>query len=177
MNTQKNYYMNTIKNILYCSTLLLLVACTTPTNISYFQDAKDISGMAVKAQKRFTLRPEDKINVIVNSPDLMVETLFTLTTTGQHNILGTTNDPQTQAGKSTGSYGQPIAYTVDEQGDILFPILGKVSVIGKTRMEVAETITKRLVERDLVKDPLVTVEYVNMGISVLGEVNKPGRFD
>ena len=35
----------------------------------------------------------------------------------------------------------------------------------------------RLIERELIKDPIVTVEYVNLGVNVLGEVSRPGRIN
>ena len=33
-----------------------------------------------------------------------------------------------------------------------------------------------LISQNLVKDPIVTVEYANLAFDVLGEVNKPGRY-
>ena len=44
------------------------------------------------------------------------------------------------------------------------------------REEIAECIKKELIKENLVKDPVVTVEFANLCISVLGEVNNPGRF-
>lgn len=46
-----------------------------------------------------------------------------------------------------------------------------------TRLEVAQYLTERLISRNLVRDPVVTVEYVNLFVSVVGEVNKPGRIN
>lgn len=92
--------------------------------------------------------------------------------------LGTTTSPQVSVGSSGGGgTAQLLAYTVDEQGDINFPVLGKVAVAGKTRQEVSDYLRNRLIERDLVRDPIVTVEYVNLSIVVLGEVSHPGRLN
>jgi polysaccharide export outer membrane protein len=91
--------------------------------------------------------------------------------------LGSNTTPLTTMGGTGGGTAQILAYTVDEQGDINFPVIGKVAVEGKTRQEVADYLRRRLIERDLVKDPIVTVEYVNLAISVLGEVNRPGRIE
>ena len=44
-----------------------------------------------------------------------------------------------------------------------------------TREQIADYLTKQLKEQELIKDPVVTVEFMNLGVSVLGEVNKPGR--
>lgn len=157
--------------------ILLLGSCAVPSNIAYFQDAAALNQMAVSETEAFKLRPEDKINIIVNSANPMLESQFTLTTRGSvQQTLGASVPPVTTAGGSFSS-SQPIAYTVDDQGTIKFPILGKLSVAGKTRKEVAQYIEERLVARDLVKDPIVTVEYLNIGVNVLGEVNKAGRIN
>lgn len=154
-----------------------LSSCSTPKDITYFQDASLLNGMAVQAEQQLRLRPEDKINIVVNSSNPMLEQQFTLTASNSNYVLGSAVSPKTVAGKNASGYTQMVAYTVDEQGTIEFPVLGKISVGGKTRKEVAQYIQDRLIARELVSDPIVTVEYVNMGVNVLGEVNKAGHQD
>lgn len=158
---------------------LVLIACETPQNIAYFQNAAEVAGMALQQEQQFRLKAEDKINIIVNSADPMLAQQFTLTSLTTSYTLGAATNPQTIAGRrgSTNSNSLNLAYTVDEQGDITFPVLGKVAVAGKTRTQVADYIAKRLIDRELVKDPIVTVEYVNLGVNVLGEVRNPGHID
>lgn len=165
-------------------TLLLLVlvgwlcSCSAPKNVAYFQDAEQIRGMALQKEQPLRLRPKDKINILVSSSDPMLVSQFNLTAaTSSMRSLGTTSSPQTSIGNSGSNTAQLLAYTVDEQGDINFPVLGKVAVAGKTRQEVADQIRNRLIDRDLVRDPIVTVEFVNLTISVLGEINHPGRIN
>lgn len=105
-----------------------------------------------------------------------MEAQFTLTTSASRKLLGSTTAPLTTNDRQVETR-YAIAYTVDDQGDITFPILGKVPVLGKTRLEVAQYLTERLISRNLVRDPVVTVEYVNLFVSVVGEVNKPGRIN
>lgn len=57
-----------------------------------------------------------------------------------------------------------------------FPVLGKIEIAGKNREEIASFIKGELLAKNLVKDPVVTVEYMNLCISVLGEVAQPGRY-
>lgn len=155
-----------------------LYGCSTPTNVAYFQNAEDIRGMALQKEQPLRLRPKDKINIVVNSADPMLVSQFNLTAaTNNMRSLGSNTTPLTTTGGSGGGTAQILAYTVDEQGDINFPVIGKVAVEGKTRQEVADYLRRRLIERDLVKDPIVTVEYVNLAVSVLGEVNRPGRIE
>ena len=168
-----------VKSLLIVSLICLLGSCAAPKNVAYFQDAEAIHGMTLQDEQPLRLRPKDKINILVSSADPLLVSQFNLTAaTGTMRSVGSTTLPKTTAGSTGGnSTAQLLAYTVDEQGDINFPVLGKVAVAGKTRQEVAEYIRLRLINRDLVRDPIVTVEYVNLGVNVLGEVNRPGRID
>lgn len=170
-----------MKKIIHITFLVALTvwlsSCSTPKNVAYFQNAEAIRGMTLQNEQPFRLRPKDKINIVVSSTDPMLVNQFNLTSVSQNlHALGTTLAPETSVGGST-SGSSILAYTVDEQGDIDFPVLGKVAVEGKTRQEVAAYIRARLIARELVLDPIVTVEYVNLAVNVLGEVNRPGRIN
>ena len=67
-------------------------------------------------------------------------------------------------------------YTVDSQGNIDFPVLGQLHIAGLMREQVAQLIKDQLISRKQVNDPQVTVEFTNLSINVMGEVNKPGRY-
>ena len=156
----------------------LFLSCAAPNNVTYFQNAEDVRGMTLQGELPFRLRPKDKINIVVNSTDPLLVQQFNLTSSSSSmRPLGSYSTPQTSVGNARSGTNLILAYTVDEQGDIDFPVLGKVAVEGKTRQEVAAHIKSRLIARDLVKDPIVIVEYVNMAVSVLGEVNHPGRLE
>lgn len=65
-------------------------------------------------------------------------------------------------------------YTVDEDGAIVMPMLGKVYLAGLTRLQAIEKIRKELSQ--YIKDPGVNMNFNNFRISVLGEVARPGSF-
>ena len=165
----------------HCSFLLLLVmslwlvGCSAYKDVPYFQNAEDVRGMTLQPQQLIQLQPGDKINIFVTSADPLLMQQFNLMSnfggTVPMGTIGVSNSSSNNHGSNM------LAYTVDEQGDINFPILGKLSVKDKTRQEIAEYIQTRLCERDLVKDPIVTIEYVNLKINVLGEVAHPGRVE
>ena len=159
------------------SATIWLASCSTPQNVAYFQDSAALNGMALQEEQPLRLRPEDKINIVVNSSNPMLEQQFTLTGTGNGRVLGSDASFKTSRGGTNASGQYSIAYTIDKQGTINFPVLGKISVGGKTRKEVADYIQERLIARELVSDPIVTVEYVNMAVNVMGEVNKAGRIE
>ena len=147
----------------------LVVSCAAPANISYFQDA-DNRGLSVPVtENHIRLRPEDKIAIIVNTSNDQLTNLFNLPYISQR--LGGVSQ------SVASNYSQAVSgYTVDDSGDIDFPVLGKVHVEGLTRPEVAAFIKDELVSRSLVKDPVVTVEFMNLTIAVMGEVARPGRY-
>jgi len=68
-------------------------------------------------------------------------------------------------------------YAIDPNGNIDFPELGTLHIAGMTRTEVANYIKQELINRNLVTDPVVTVEYSNLHFSVFGEVRNPGQFN
>ncbi len=152
--------------------LLLLASCSTPKNITYFQDLSN--GEAIQPQKVYDIRvrPEDKLSIIVTTQDQQLSSLFNLVQSQTR--LTIAGSP---IGAATSQDGRTSYYTVSPSGDITFPVIGKIHIAGMRRSEVAEYIEKKLIEEDLVKQPVVTVEFVNTGVSVLGEVAHPGKYE
>ena len=68
-------------------------------------------------------------------------------------------------------------YSVDSDGNIDIPVLGKVNVLNCNREQIASKIKQMLTEGGLVNDAVVIVEFDNLYFSVMGEVANPGRFD
>ena len=64
---------------------------------------------------------------------------------------------------------------MNNQGEIVFPVLGTLKVGGMTTQETSELIVGKL-ERYLKERPIVTVRLVNYKISVIGEVSRPGVY-
>lgn len=147
-------------------------SCSTPKNIAYFQNIAD--GEAIVPQSSYDIRvkPDDKLAIIVTTQDPQLSSLFNLVHT-QSRLSGNSSYASTSVyDDSRISY-----YTVNSDGDITFPVLGKLHLAGMKREEVAEFIQNKLIADDLVKQPVVTVEFINTGISVIGEVARPGRYE
>ena len=148
---------NTIKICGLCILLGMLAGCSTPKNITYFQDLTE-AAMPTSAPIQTKVEPFDKMTIIVKTKDAQLVNLFNLTLPGD---------------RVSDGYSE---YTVSSAGTIDFPVLGTLKVEGMTRSELAAFIKGELMGRDLVKDPVVTVEFINKGFSVMGEVNNPGHF-
>jgi polysaccharide export outer membrane protein len=68
---------------------------------------------------------------------------------------------------------------VAEDGSMTLPLIGTMQVAGLTTLELAKAVRAKLIAGVFYKDPQVSVfvkEYATAGISVLGEVNKPGIY-
>lgn len=166
-----------IRSLSLQATYLLFIAwaavsCSAPSHVTYFQDLRPgESEQKIIAATEIKVRPGDKLSIVVNSRDPQLTQLFNLPYVGQQIGQGAIT-ANTISSNSQGISG----YTVDEKGQIDFPVLGKLEIAGKNREEIAAFIKGELLAKDLVKDPVVTVEYMNLCISVLGEVANPGRY-
>lgn len=155
------------KLILMSAVGFAVASCSTPKNITYFQDVADKDIIEVATPTQIKLQPKDKINILVNSQDPRLTNLFNLPIVAQ--TLGQDIGVSQQARGISG-------YTIDENGFIDFPVLGPIELAGLTRDEAAKKIKKKLKDEDQLKDAVVTVEYMNLGVSVMGEVKTPGRY-
>ena len=155
------------KLYLLFAALLSLSACNTSKKILYVQNMPFDSLVAVERAAEIKIQPQDQLSIVVTSRDPELSLPFNLP---QANVqLGSSG-----SGKSSGN-GGVLGYTVDASGNIDFPILGELHVEGLTRKELSVLVKERLVSSGLLKDPVVTVEFMNLYISVLGEVANPGR--
>ena len=159
-------------SLILCLGVATLTSCGSSKKVVYFQDLKPgETEIQLPEVKAITVRPEDKISIIVNSRDPQLTDLFNLPYVSRQ--LG---QSLSRNGITTGTSQGVSVYTVNAEGEIDFPVLGKIKVAGMKREEIAETVKNKLITENLVKDPVVTVEFANLCISVLGEVNHPGRF-
>lgn len=155
--------------------LLAAASCSTPKDIAYFQDVTHGEMIQPLERNDIKVRPEDKLSIVVSTQDPALSSMFNLVTT--QNRIGSGSSGGTLGGSSAGGSGQTSLYTVDADGDINFPVLGRLHVAGMNRTQLAKYIETEIKSRELVKDPIVTVDYANTGISVLGEVKSPGRVE
>lgn len=159
----------------FSALLLAAASCSTPKDIAYFQDVTHGEMIQPLERNDIKVRPEDKLSIVVSTQDPALSSMFNLVTT--QNRIGSGSSGGSLGGSSSGGSGQTSLYTVDADGDINFPVLGRLHVAGMNRTQLSKYIESEIKSRELVKDPIVTVDYANTGISVLGEVKSPGRVE
>lgn len=157
--------------------IVIVTGCSTPKNITYFEDFQTTTQIESLARRQIKVQPDDKLQIIVSSKDPQLASIFNKPSVTTRLGQGSTiyNGIQTTYYNGQGNEGLA-DYSVDSEGNIDFPVLGELHVAGMTRSELAGFIKGELVGKNLIKDPVVTVEFVDTGVSILGEVNKPGRY-
>lgn len=161
---------------LLVTTTLLFASCSTK-KIVYMQDTMDAQGVVVKKaqfENNITLQPGDQVVIVVTCQDPQISAMFNQPYFSNR-IDGGATMSSSYLPISAYSSQSIVGYTIDPEGFINFPSLGKVYIAGLRKNEVAEKITKLIEESNQAKDPVVVVEYTNLGISVIGEVKNPGR--
>lgn len=144
------------------------VSCGTPKDITYMQGFENGDVQKVMAPVRITVQPDDKLAIVVSSQEPALAEVFNMAI-AQYRI------GSGQQGTTTES--KVASFTVDPEGNIIYPMIGRIHVAGLNRHEIAKKIEEEIQNHKLLKDPLVTVEYLNAKIAILGDVKEPGEFE
>lgn len=150
-----------IKSILFSIVTLGLIlsftACKTPKmNLNYFSaDKRDSSYNRIWQKYESRIQPGDKLSIYVTALNAESAKPYNLS-----------------AGTGTAVLAQNQGISVDPEGRILYPQLGFIKVTGLTKDELRDTLLNRL--KVYLTDPVVTVDFLNFKITVLGEVTRQG---
>lgn len=142
--------------------ILLFGSCGSRKNMVYIQqDSTQINNLYEQHVPRIQIN--DILTIAVTAADPKVTAPF-------NPVSSMTSSNMTQ---SVDMALRP-TYTVDNEGNITLPMLGKVHVAGMTRIQAIEKLRSEL--SIYIKDPGVNMNFNNFRISVLGEVARPGSF-
>ena len=145
-----------------------LSGCTSYKNVPYLQNPEAVN----QYDKEIPLydakiMPKDLLSITINTTDPQAAAPFNLTVQTPMNAaltnINTTTQPTLQQ------------YLVNNDGEIDFPVLGRLKVGGLTKNQAEDLIREKL-QPYLKEKPIVTVRMANYKISVLGEVARPGSF-
>jgi len=160
-----------IINLFYVLALSLLVAsCSSTKKLVYLQTLDNNVGKSVVKNNSEGLyearfKPKDllSISVVTSEPNV----------SKNYNLLV----PQLMERVNNNLYNMPTmqSYLVDNEGNIDFPILGKIHIAGLTRSELDNYIQKRIGDSFTNERPIITIRITNYSVYVLGEVTRPGR--
>ena len=161
--------MNALKKILLLALpLLLFASCASQKDVPYFQNSKEVD--LSKSQYLYDARimPKDQLTITVSAADDQDVVPFNMTVP----------TPYTTNQRSTYSQAMLQTYLVDNDGNIIFPIVGQLHVGGLTKSQAEEMILDRIKPyMSEAVNPIVTVRMTGYQISVIGEVARPGTFN
>lgn len=156
---------------LIAATLLLLGSCGTPQDVAYMQNADQIPQSVLAGAVKTTdavVMPGDMLQITVSA--LNAEAVKPFNRGGYLSA----ESGATLGNSSTGDQASNLYYLVDNNGDIDYPMLGRINVGGKTQSEIQELIASKIFPKYLTEKPAVEVRFKNFKVSVLGEVKSPG---
>lgn len=163
-----------LKNLLIVSGLVLfgITSCISPRSIIYFQDGTEENNLPIMQEPIDLahvpiIRPNDLLSIIVGSLNAEANEIFMSSQISIPNV----SYPLTGGG---GTLHQPVGYLVDPDGNIEFPLAGKVNVNGLTTRMASDTIRKKL--QNYLKETTVIVRIANFKVSILGEVGRPAVY-
>lgn len=157
--------------------LFILSSCASTKHLAYFQNisnsVKDTSESIIPPPVIPTIEPDDILMITVSGANPAAAAMFNQSTSSYNtpSYVGastTTEDLYGRAAQYT------LGYLVDKKGSINFPLLGTLNLQGLTLIQAQDTLQSHLLP--YLKDPLVSIRFLNYKITVLGEVLHPGTF-
>lgn len=161
--------INGIVSVCLMVAMLLLSSCASSKKFVYLNDMVPGESYPINTESGTIVHENDRLDIKVScrNPELAVP----------FNVQ--TGAYQVSADGSVRSAGVDVleqGYRVDSEGNIVFPILGKINVAGKSLKQVSEEIAGLIEEGNYIKNPEVTIEFLNFKYTVLGAVNGKGTF-
>lgn len=154
---------------------IFLQACHPEKKLSslvYFNQQGDSALAKIVQNAEPLIQPGDRLSIIVNALDPASAAPYNLGSSGPASGLTSASTPPLGTPASGPGNG---GYLVEADSTIHFPQLGKIGVAGMQRRQLIDTLSRRLVK--FLTDPIVTVQFLNFKITVLGEVARPGTIN
>lgn len=147
-------------------------SCVSTKKIKYFQGADSVYAQAQRIQQMYEMRikPADQIMIKVHCSEPELLEVFANDVT-----MGTSGRTSSSymGSATTNAVGNYYGYTVTNEGTVILPALGEIYVMGLTIEECARLIEKKIQEKNLIRDPGVTVTFLNARVTVVGAVKTP----
>ena len=150
-------------NLFVFGFIILLQSCVSKKEILYMQDIDAYNPMDISYSLN-TLQVDDILNIHVGA--LIPEAAIPF----NKNTNSLQQNSNIDILKLEG-------YLVSKNKSINFPVLGELSVAGKTIVDLEKDLKERLETGGYLIDPIVTVRLLNAKVTILGEVNNPGTYN
>ena len=153
---------------LFLSALLALSSCVSSKDFVYLQDMQVGERYHFERKHEAVVHRDDRLSITVSckQPELALP----------FNTQNAAVKVSSTGEISASADGTDKGYRVDVDGNIDFPMLGKINVEGRTLAEVTQLIKNGIIEGNFIKNPLVSVDFLNFKYTVLGAVGSNGTY-
>ena len=153
--------------------LLFMNSCGSAKRYAYMQDVELAKRYSVDYEHKLVVEPGDRIRVAVQSdyPELVAPFNGLGFQTSVPGVSVAASNPSDHgASQEMRGFG----YTVNEKGEINFPVLGWVKVAGLTLDGVSRHIEDQIKKSKYLTDPRVETIFANFQVYMLGALNGVG---
>lgn len=151
---QKKLYYSLFKFIF----ILLFTSCAVNQEVVYFEDAEDFETLVKDNRFETKFKTDDLVSIHISTLDPEASVPFNLF----------------RGAEEGGLRGEQVNYLIDKNGEIDFPVIGKIKIAGLTTGETRLLLRTEL--KDYLKDPIINIRIRNFTVTVLGAVKLPGTY-
>ena len=145
--------------VLIVFTIIVLASCASKKEVVYFQDVGSFETIVDDDSFIPKFKVDDLVSIHVSTLNPEASAPFNLYRGG---------------GESSGFRLEQVDYLVDQAGEIDFPVIGKIKIVGLSPEELRVLLRDKL--SDYLKNPIINIRLKNFTVSILGEVNRPGTY-
>ena len=159
--------------IIFSFVLFFLSSCSSKKKLDYLQNIESVALEASTKNAISTIQPNDQLVIMVTAKDMDVVKPFNQNFSSGQILQYSLPSGNALSQNQTSTSGP--TYMVDSQGNIEFPVIGKINTENKSTEELRDILKKEISK--YVLNPQVSVKNTNYKITVLGEVNRPGTYN
>lgn len=138
--------------------MILLASCASKQDIVYFQNAGDYETIVSDNSHTNKFKIDDVLSIHVSTFDSQASLPF--------NLL--------KGAEEGGLSAEQVDYIIDKNGEIDFPVLGTIKLVGLSPEEAKILLKEKL--SPYLKDAIINIRLKNFTVTILGEVNRPGTY-
>lgn len=154
----KNTNSFTVLHAICIVIFIIMSSCASKTEVVYFQNAGSFETLVDKNSFTPKFKIDDLINIYISTLDTEASAPFNLF----------------RGASEGGIRPEQVDYLVDQNGEIDFPVIGKMKVAGLSPEELRVMLREKL--SDYLKDPIINIRLRNFSVTILGEVHRPGTY-
>ncbi len=167
--------MKYVLPLLAAVAVMIVTSCSAPKQVPYMVDAETIPAdvlAQVNPIAEPVAMPGDLLNIQVSATNMTAVLPFNKGMYINHEGQVERQNFSTSSGGSQNNSTE--YYLVNSDGDIDFPVIGKLHVGGMNKAEIESLIKNSIYPKYIKEEPVVDIRFMNFRVTMLGAVRSPG---